>query len=106
MDSMMHVANDPDRCRLDPSLSLLWVTTYVKLEWCRYCLRPTAVLPSMTPEQTGVVGTSFYISPEINEGWPQHDEKVKTKHAPATAFADPVIHTLQLGQLEARFWKD
>ena len=30
----------------------------------------------MTPEQTGVIGTSFYISPEIAEGWPQHDEKV------------------------------
>lgn len=51
-----------------------------------------AVLPSMTPEQTGVVGTSFYISPEINEGWPQHDEKVKIRHATSATIVDLLIH--------------
>ena len=50
-----------------------------------------AALPSMAPEQTGVVGTSFYISPEINEGWPQHDEKVKTVHPFLAIAADLLV---------------
>ncbi|KAF5838606.1 kinase-like domain-containing protein, partial [Dunaliella salina] len=31
---------------------------------------------SLLSEQTGVIGTSFYIAPEIQEGWASYDEKV------------------------------
>ena len=67
---------------------MIW-TSDCQVALAKRALIDADVLPGMTPEQTGIVGTSFYISPEINEGWPQHDEKVKEKHRSCASAPDP-----------------
>ena len=37
-------------------------------------------------EASGVLGTSFYISPEIANGWPQYDNKVDLYSLGVIAF--------------------
>ena len=41
---------------------------------------------SLPGESSGVLGTSFYISPEIANGWPQYDNKVDLYSLGVIAF--------------------
>ena len=41
---------------------------------------------SVPGESSGVLGTSFYISPEIANGWPQYDNKVDLYSLGVIAF--------------------
>lgn len=59
-------------------LTFLCSAKFLKLEQ----LDQEATLPVDTPgvsiDGTGQVGTYFYTAPEIEQGWPKIDEKVRT----------------------------
>ena len=49
-------------------------------------LHPDAASSALPAEASGVLGTSFYISPEIANGWPQYDNKVDLYSLGVIAF--------------------
>ena len=49
-------------------------------------LQPNTDATAVASEASGVLGTSFYISPEIANGWPQYDNKVDLYSLGVIAF--------------------
>ncbi|KAL0052345.1 hypothetical protein WJX82_000639 [Trebouxia sp. C0006] len=49
-------------------------------------LQPNTDAAAVASEASGVLGTSFYISPEIANGWPQYDNKVDLYSLGVIAF--------------------
>lgn len=49
-------------------------------------LQPNPENAAVASEASGVLGTSFYISPEIADGWPQYDNKVDLYSLGVIAF--------------------
>ena len=49
-------------------------------------LLPDTASAALPMEASGVLGTSFYISPEIANGWPQYDNKVDLYSLGVIAF--------------------
>ncbi len=39
--------------------------------------RGAAMHTSLPSERTGIIGTSWYIAPEIVDGWASYDEKAR-----------------------------
>ena len=49
-------------------------------------MQPNTHAAAVASEASGVLGTSFYISPEIANGWPQYDNKVDLYSLGVIAF--------------------
>lgn len=49
-------------------------------------LHPDGASSALPAEASGILGTSFYISPEIANGWPQYDNKVDLYSLGVIAF--------------------